>query len=303
MVSDFRPDESYQFFLQEVPDLLRILEEGFLDLHQNTEVEHLWNLMCTTHSIKGGAACAGIDAIQTYAHHLETCLKCLTEHTLPVAIAVEELLLQALDYLKAAVLEEVKGGDSTTVLAQAQFVIDGLCQQLPSEDTDIEERDVVGALFEQDVKKGLRRLRQLLNDQSVSSRLEAFKTQVEILQGIGEITNLPGFIAIATTTLDALHLFPQQLDIIGSLALTDFTIAHTLVLEGDRVIGGQPSGELEALIQSQDIHGKQQPIQLPTQDEAPNTSQSKTWSSTTNCTHDAYLIIHISRYAALENYK
>ena len=254
MVSDFRPDESYQFFLQEVPELLRILEEGFLELHQNTEVEHLWNLMCTTHSIKGGAACAGIDAIQTYAHHLETFLKRLTENTLPVSIALEELLLQALDYLKAAVVEEVKGGESATVLVQAQAVMDELRKQLPSDGLERKERDVVYALFEEDVKKGLRRLKRLLADKTAASRLEVFKTQVEILQGIGEITNLPGFIEIATTTLDALHRLPQQLDTVGSLALTDFTVAYTLVLEGDRVTGGKPSHDLKALVYGQSSH-------------------------------------------------
>ncbi|NEQ54270.1 MAG: hypothetical protein F6K11_29770, partial [Leptolyngbya sp. SIO3F4] len=281
MVSDFRSDESYQFFLQEVPDLLRVLEEGFLELHKNDEVEHVWNLMCTTHSIKGGAACAGIDAIQTYAHHLETFLKRLTENTLPASVALEELLLQALDYLKAAVVEEVKGGESAKILVQAQATINELYEQLPSEELERKDRDVVYALFEEDVKKGLQRLKRLLNDKTTSSRLEIFKTQVEILQGIGEIANLPGFIEIATTTLEALNLLPQQLDKIGSLALMDFTVAYTLVIEGDRVIGGKPSHELKAFIHNQAIKDDSQSVQVrQLQDTLASTEKSVYQAST-----------------------
>ncbi|MBT9310950.1 hybrid sensor histidine kinase/response regulator [Leptothoe kymatousa] len=248
MVSDFRPEESYQFFLQEVPELLQALESGFLNLHQSTEIDHIWNLMCTTHSIKGGAACASMDAIQDYAHHLESCLKVLAEQPLPIALATEELLLQALDYLKAAVVEEVKGGSSHSVLLQGQPVLDALNQQIPTPETDdAPEMDVVHVLFKEDVTKGLQRLKQLLTDQTIPARLETFKIQVEILQGIGEIANLPGFIAIATTTLTALEQEPQQFDTIGTVALNDFTAAKSLVIEGDRNEGGTPSQALASL--------------------------------------------------------
>ncbi|MEM6255294.1 MAG: response regulator [Cyanobacteria bacterium P01_D01_bin.156] len=247
MVSDFRPDESYQFFLQEAPQLLQVLEAGVLNLHQSTEVERIWNLMCTTHSIKGGAACAGMDAIQEYAHHLESCLKGLSDLSLPVSLAVEELLLQALDYLKAAVVEEVKGRDSSAVLLQGRSVIGELFKHLPSLEQETKDVDVVYVLFREDVAKGLRTLSQLLDDKATPARLETFRIQVEILQGIGEIANLPGFIEIATYTLTAINAAPDKLDAIAPIALNDLTTAQELVLNGDRAVGGKPSQELENL--------------------------------------------------------
>lgn len=297
MVSDFRPDESYQFFLQEAPELLQVLEAGFLNLHQRTEIDHIWNLMCTTHSIKGGAACAGMDAIQEYAHHLESCLKGLTEQPLPISLTTEELLLQALDYIKAAVVEEVKGGESGIVLAQGNSVIDELCKQLPSDNAQAPNIDVVYILFKEDVSKGLQRLKQLLTDKTIPARLENFKIQVEILQGIGEIANLSGFIEIATTTLNALNHGFQDLDTIGTIALDDFTIAQTSVLEGDRDLGGAPSQKLEELVHSSSYKPSDQQTSTPTlniiQEEAhtdndlstishPNTTAPILLSSTTD---------------------
>ena len=65
MVSDFRPRESYQFFLQESVELLQSLEQGLLELKEDFSTQKVHNLMRTAHSIKGGAACVGLNHIKT----------------------------------------------------------------------------------------------------------------------------------------------------------------------------------------------------------------------------------------------
>ncbi|NJM97058.1 MAG: hypothetical protein HC800_07645 [Phormidesmis sp. RL_2_1] len=258
MVSDFRPHESYQFFLQEAPELLQVLEEGFLQLHQTTDVANLWDLMRTTHAIKGGAACAGLNSIQTYAHQLENCLKPLAEQSLPVSLKIEELLLQALDFLKAAVIAEVQERDSHSILQQAEPIFTELNACFSQAPADISNpsvlippaatpeypEDIIGSLFAEDVEKGLQRLTKLLSGGTSPARIETFKAQLEIFRGIGEIANLPGFIAIAATTLKALNYAPQDLEPIGKQALADLQAAYEQVIQGDRQLGGKPSPEL-----------------------------------------------------------
>lgn len=79
MVSDFRPQETYQFFLQEAPDLVRSLERGVMALHQTHDgdqlEDQLWDVMRIAHSMKGGAACSGLEAIQHFCHQFESTIK------------------------------------------------------------------------------------------------------------------------------------------------------------------------------------------------------------------------------------
>ena len=56
--SDIR-DHAYQFFTEEAPELLQILEEGLLSLHDRSTAK-VHNLMRAAHSLKGGAASVGL---------------------------------------------------------------------------------------------------------------------------------------------------------------------------------------------------------------------------------------------------
>ncbi|MCU0524895.1 MAG: hybrid sensor histidine kinase/response regulator [Elainella sp. Prado103] len=119
MVSDFRPSESYQFFLQEVPELLQTLEEGLLDLKSDHSVAKIYRLMRAAHSLKGGAACVGLGQIQTLAHQLETVLKACSDRAVPIDLALENLILQAFDCLKMPLLEELETGCSDDIALAA----------------------------------------------------------------------------------------------------------------------------------------------------------------------------------------
>ena len=112
MVSDFRPRESYQFFLQEAVELLQVLETGILDLRANSSTQHINTLMRTAHSIKGGAACVGLNHVKEIAYDFENVFKILYQDSIEVDSELEELLLRAFDCLKSPLIAEIQTGES-----------------------------------------------------------------------------------------------------------------------------------------------------------------------------------------------
>ena len=252
MVSDFRPHESYQFFLQEAPDLLRSLEEGLLGLRQEHSISAIWELMRIAHSIKGGAACVGLDQIQQLAHRLETAFKALSaEESIAIDLELEELLLRAFDCLRSALLHEIEAGQSHRTPANLGS---------PAQPTELQPPEPIWAmlqaklqparsphvspfLFAAEIEKGLRRLAAIL-DSSSAEQIATLKTQLEIFNGIGEISQLPGFKAIAQTSLSALSVNPAAVQTIAPLIQADFQAAQAAILEGDRTQGGSPSSDL-----------------------------------------------------------
>ncbi|NEQ17967.1 MAG: hypothetical protein F6K44_31460, partial [Moorea sp. SIO3E2] len=49
-------DQAYQFFIEEAPELLQLIETGLLNLQQERSTAKIHDLMRAAHSIKGGAA-------------------------------------------------------------------------------------------------------------------------------------------------------------------------------------------------------------------------------------------------------
>ena len=124
MVSDFRPRESFQFFLQESVELLQTLEQGLLEVRENKSTQSVHNLMRIVHSIKGGAACVGLNHVKKIAHNLENVLKTLYEIDIEIDLELEELLLQAYDRLKSPLMDEIHygGSDPQEAIANAKGV-------------------------------------------------------------------------------------------------------------------------------------------------------------------------------------
>ena len=274
MVADFRPQESYQFFLQEAPDLLRSLEEGLLGLRQEHSISAIWELMRIAHSIKGGAACVGLDQIQQLAHQLETAFKALsTEESIAIDLELEELLLQAFDCLRSALLQEIEAGQlPDRVPSPAVDPPDPIWARLQAKLHPTQPPSVPPFLFADEIEKGLRRLAAILNSSS-AEQIESLKTQLEIFNGIGEIAQLPGFQAIAQTSLTALTVNPAAVQAIAPLVQVNFQAAQSAILEGDRTEGGSPSSELLAWTQppnSVDLSAVPLPALPPSDRPVPN---------------------------------
>lgn len=256
--SDIR-DQAYQFFIQEAPELLQAIETDLLTLREDRNTAKIHNMMRAAHSIKGGAASVGLDIIKTLAHSLEDIFKGLHNPELEIDAEVENLLLQAYDCLRLPLIEQLNSGqfDAEQAMANAEPVfaqIEAQIGEYLKGSTEIPSSvelgvDIAASIFEVDVAQGIERLAQVLAQSQNREIIEGeIRAQAEVFAGIAELLNLPGFGAIASTTLAALDAHPHAAIQIAQTALTDFQTARLAVLAGDRAQGGTPSDALTQLL-------------------------------------------------------
>jgi two-component system, chemotaxis family, sensor histidine kinase and response regulator PixL len=257
--SDIR-DQAYQFFIEEAPELLHIIENGLLTLREERTTPKVHEIMRAAHSIKGGAASVELNAIKTLAHRLEDTFKALYSDTVEIDTELESLLLKGYDCLKNPLMEQIEVGsfDSEAAVQEAEPIFkqieallgDSLAhadQYVPtSSDLGI---DIVSSIFEVDVAQGLERLENVVanpQNQEVAGELRA---QAEVFVGFAELFGLPGFGEIAQVALQALDRHPDKVLQITKLALADWQQGREQVLAGDRDRGGNPSAELLSFAQ------------------------------------------------------
>lgn len=249
-------DQAYQFFIEEAPELLQAIESGLLALRHDRSNARVHEIMRAAHSLKGGAASVELDEIKILAHRLEDIFKALYNDTVAIDDLLESLLLQAYDCLKEPLLDQIQGGsfNGEAALARALPLFEQLEAYL-GEHFELAEQyiptsadlgiDIVSSLFEIDVAHGIEQIEGLLADPDPEPLTEVARTQLEVFQGFAEMLNLPGFGAIAQTTLNALERHPGDVTAILNLAVADLKAARRRVLEqGDRAEGGAPSPEL-----------------------------------------------------------
>jgi chemotaxis family two-component system sensor histidine kinase/response regulator PixL len=264
-------DQAYQFFVEEAPELLEMLELELLTLAQQRNIHKIHNLMRAAHSIKGGAASVGLDAIATLAHRLENIFKVLYGQTLEIDTNLENELLKAYDCLKLPLLEQITTGfsDPDVALANADPIfsqIEARCgEALNLNESYLPNSvelgfDMVSSIFEVDVAQGLDRLATIVANPQNHEVAGELRAQAEVFAGFAELLNLPEFGAIAETVQHALKAHPNRKLEIAQLALTDFERSRQAILTGDRIQSPGPSPSLIALANSAAIN----PPVLPT---------------------------------------
>ncbi|NJO71163.1 MAG: hypothetical protein HC825_04565 [Oscillatoriales cyanobacterium RM1_1_9] len=247
-------DQAYVFFVQESLELMQILEQGLITLSQEHDLSKLHSLMRAAHSIKGGAACVGLDGIQQIAHELENGIRALYPGDTVFDEELEDLMLKGFDCLRLPLTEQIETGicDDVTALALAQPIFRQIETKIGcslEEAAELPEvpmqTDMTLFLFQEEVPSGLRRLASLIHQHPQPTDLIAELTsQLEVLGTFGSMLNLIGFSAIANTALKALQVNPDQAVNIIELALSDFWAGQQAVLLGDRIQGGQPVAAL-----------------------------------------------------------
>jgi two-component system, chemotaxis family, sensor histidine kinase and response regulator PixL len=251
-------DHAYQFFIEEAPELLQLIEDGLLRLRQNKDTPLVHEIMRAAHSLKGGSASVGLEEIKTIAHRLEDIFKALYPDTVIIDEYLEGLLLKGYDCLRIPLMEQIETGyyNPQEALAQALPIMEDIEAQLGDALTQAEDYipssadlgiDVVSSLFEVDVVEGIDKLKQALADGNPHLAETELRSQVEIFDGFGELLNLPGFSAIGKTVVSALDRNPDNVLMILELALGDYEKACEDVMNGDRDRGGSPCGELLGL--------------------------------------------------------
>jgi chemotaxis family two-component system sensor histidine kinase/response regulator PixL len=245
----------YQFFIEEAPDFLEAIESGLLTIRQDRSPAKVHEIMRAAHSLKGGAASAGLEAVKALAHRLEDIFKAFFDEALEIDTQLESLLLGAFDCLKEPLMEQIATSecDWESALSSAIPLLAQIEEQMgdtlkmaegylpSSSDLGV---DMVASIFEVDVAEGLDRLAKILAEPINYEVAGELRAQAEVFAGFAEMLNLAGFQAIAQTTLAALDACPEQLPQIVEIALKDFQAGRTAVLEGDRKRGGEPSAAL-----------------------------------------------------------
>lgn len=251
--------QTYQFFLEEAPELLQILETGLLNLKQKLSPALVHDLMRSAHSLKGGAATVGLDALAMIAHRLESILRGLYSDKVELDTELETWLLQAYDCLKEPLQQQINQGSfaEESALASADLVFSKIETRLKDVLKEAENYipnssdlgvDMVSSIFEVDVAQGIERLAMVLENPQKHELEGELRVQAEVFGGFAEILGLPGFGEISLAVNDAIDAHPDRILEIMSLALDNFRVARELVLAGDRQSGGTPSEALKALL-------------------------------------------------------
>jgi chemotaxis family two-component system sensor histidine kinase/response regulator PixL len=236
-------DSAYQFFIEEAPELLQIIEAGLLMLRFDRSTALVHELMRAAHSLKGGAASVELEAIALLAHRLENIFKALYSDTLEIDAELESQLLSAYDCLGLPLMEQIKAGyfDAERALAAAEPIFAQLEERLGDAlilaDSYIPSSaelgiDMTRLLFEVDVAQGLERLEQVVANPSDYAVAGELRAQAEVFAGFGELLNQPRFGAIAQTAIEALDAHPERAVEITQLALADFQHYRQAVLAG-----------------------------------------------------------------------
>lgn len=230
MVSDFRPRESYQFFLQESVELLQTLEQGLLELREDASTQKIHNLMRTAHSIKGGAACVGLNHIKNIAHGLENVFKVLYQDDIKIDLELEGLLLEGYDRLKSPLMTEIHHGESNPdkAIASAEIILQQLEAKLNKQP---KENSSIKIPFGEEIKRSLNRLEEILATEQ-EDILEAIKAQLTIFRGLAQLSELNELLAIANHTLEELQKNPQSVHHIGTEALKDLRAVYQAIVTG-----------------------------------------------------------------------
>jgi chemotaxis protein histidine kinase CheA/ActR/RegA family two-component response regulator len=263
-------------FLEDAREWLEDIERGVLSIRENHSLEQIHHLMRTVHTLKGSAAGAKLEPIRAIAHALETVIKALGHPDAAIDSELETLLFQAYECLRLPIAAVLNGtaidrdeilSRSGPVFTQIQEKMGGLLtQDIPLPSARELGVDIVRAIFQTDVDQRLQALSDAVEHSNGSDLAVTLREQVEIFAGIAESFDLPGFGAIASTTLSALERHPVQVETIAKLALADFRRGQALVLKGEYARGGEPSVALLQLTnplqqaESQDRNGTEEAV-------------------------------------------
>jgi chemotaxis family two-component system sensor histidine kinase/response regulator PixL len=245
-------DQAYQFFIEEAPELLQVIETGLLTLTRERSTSKVHDLMRAAHSLKGGSSSVGLEAIAALAHRLENIFKILYDDQFIIDAELEDQLLQAFDCLRLPLMQQIKQGefDPEQALATAEPIFARLEEQYGAAIAQVENYiptssdlgiDMVASIFEVDVAQGLAHLTEVVAHPEKFEVAGELRVQCEVFAGFAEILNLPTFGAVATAAQQALDAQPQQALEITQLAIVEFAQIRNAVLAGDRTPSWHPS--------------------------------------------------------------
>lgn len=248
-------DQAYSFFVEEAPELLEMIENSLLTLKDDRSTAKVHEIMRAAHSLKGGAASVGLEAIKTISHQLEDAFKVLYDPNIELDDELEDLLLEGFDCLKNALTQQIDTGsyNPQATLSTANAIWDRLNGKLGTALDRVDDYipsssdlgvDIVQSMFEVDVEEELQRLKEVIENPTAQPLAGELRATLEVFSGFGEMLALPGFAEIARLGLSAIEKNPHHAFAIIQTIIEDADNARYLVLQGDRTTGGTPSEAL-----------------------------------------------------------
>ncbi|MBD2437807.1 hybrid sensor histidine kinase/response regulator [Nostoc sp. FACHB-110] len=255
-------EQGYIYFLAEAPELLQTIEQellGFVEDEGNRKSK-VHTLMRATHTLKGGAATVGIEAIQMIAHSLEDVFKALYNPDIVIDVDLHTLLIKAYECLRLALTAELTSSsvDVEEIIQRATAIFTQLKAKLGDavgSDNYIPTSqelgfDVVKSIFEVGIQQRIENIAATINHPPDDAELRDFlNSQVEVFIGLAESLDLPGLGELAHTIIAALETNPTHLLQIAELTLQDLQAAQTAVILGDRTLNGIVSPTWQNLTQ------------------------------------------------------
>jgi two-component system, chemotaxis family, sensor histidine kinase and response regulator PixL len=267
--------QSYYYFTLEAPELLNTLEQELLSLQEGeSNINRINNMMRTTHTLKGIAATVGLETIKDVTHSLEDIFKALCKPELIVDKEIKALLFEGYECLRSPLIAAINGSPledknifdrTAAIFNQLQDKLGDLFTSestLPSaEDLGI---DLTKMMFEITVVQELEKFELAIADAKPDEIGYLLSIQAQTFLGIGESTQLQGFIDISKAVLVALELHPERVADIIDFALQDWRQGKDGVLAGDRTSGGNPSQELLQLANWEKNVAETPVVEMPT---------------------------------------
>ncbi|MDJ0713191.1 MAG: response regulator [Prochloraceae cyanobacterium] len=219
----------YRIFVQETLEFLEQMQNILQNFAKDGGQSKIQELVRAAHTIKGGAAQINLTGIQALAERLEKIFRSLERENPDIDLELTELLLQAYEFLRLAILTQIQTGDSDrdTTMAKAEPIFGQLeaklapkptAQEEPSSFTDLEE-NVRELILNDEVDRALENLEQLLANDRGDELVEKLQIQLKEFLNLGKFLQISEFVAICQTTLGTLQASPQIARNIGELAL------------------------------------------------------------------------------------
>ncbi|MBE9205739.1 hybrid sensor histidine kinase/response regulator [Nostoc sp. LEGE 06077] len=271
-------EQGYIYFLAEAPELLQTIEQellGFAEDEDNRK-NKVHTLMRATHTLKGGAANVGLEAIQIIAHSLEDVFKALYNPEIVIDADLHTLLIKSYECLRLALTAELTSSAvnveeiiarATTIFAQLQEKLGddfGADNYIPtSQELGF---DVVRSIFELGVQQHIESIAAIIQHPPDDDELRDFlNSQAEVFLGLAQSLDLLGLGELAEKIIAALQVSPAQVQQIAELALQDLQALQTAVFSGDRTCVGIISSAWQNLTHVVN----QEPLSQDVQDNSP----------------------------------
>jgi chemotaxis family two-component system sensor histidine kinase/response regulator PixL len=233
-------------FLGEAQEYFNDLESGLLGLGSHgVSRQDIDGLLRAAHSIKGGAAMMGFQALSSIAHRLEDFFKVLkTGGSHALDDQLEELFLTSVDRLRHIAQWNRQGVkiEPTWLEEQVNPIIDRLYERLgdpqPEDAVNLlseeAEEDMVILMFQTEVDGCLQRLESVLENPQQPCLREEFLIAAQELEGLGQMLELPAFSALCQSIAQGIEDYPQDLPTVANLALQEWRRSHAMVMIGQR---------------------------------------------------------------------